>query len=70
MNKVTQQWLDALGKFQLDINDNVAMKGFVWEVNQNGTRRIDWYMDADDWRELAAACVEVADYLDAGDFDE
>jgi len=70
MNKITKQWLEALGGFGLDIDDNVTMKGFVWEVNQNGTHKIDWYMDADDWRELASACLDVAEYLDSGDFDE
>jgi hypothetical protein len=66
MNKVTEQWLEALGKFELDIDDdNALMKGFVWRVDQNGTRKIDWYMDANDWRELATACEEIAGYLDS-----
>lgn len=63
---VTQWWLKELGDFDLTKeNSGFEMIGYVIEEYGEEYIHVPWYMSIDDWRELANACHEIADYLEA-----
>lgn len=57
----TQKWMEALGKFS-PTTDNQYVKGYAYDFNDGGVFKIYW--DASTLREIAEACIEVAESLE------
>lgn len=59
----TQEWMQSLGRFS-PTTDSQYIKGYAYEYEEGGTYTIYW--DATSLREIAAACLEVAESLEGG----
>lgn len=57
----TAEWMESLGRFQ-PTTDNEYVKGYAYDYEEGGTFTIYW--DARSLREIAAACIEVAESLE------
>ena len=58
----TAEWMDALGNFGPTVN-NEHVKGYTCDEYGEG---VTTYWDAEQLREIAAACLEVAESLEGG----
>lgn len=62
-SKKTAEWMESLGQFG-PTTDNKYVKGYAYDYEEGGTFTIYW--DARSLREIAAACLEVAESLEGG----
>jgi len=59
----TKCWMESLGRFT-PTTENDYVKGYAYDFDEGGTYSIYW--DARSLREIAAACLEVAEGLEGG----
>jgi len=59
----TQQWMESLGRFG-PTTDGEYIKGYAYDYEEGGVFTIYW--NARDLRQIAAACLEVAESLEGG----
>ena len=58
-----KEWMDALGRFG-PTTDSEYIKGYAYDYEEGGVFSIYW--NARHLREIAAACLEVAESLEGG----
>lgn len=58
----TAEWMDVLGGFGPTVN-NEHVKGYTCDENGDPVKT---YLNAEELREIAAACLEVAESLEGG----
>lgn len=63
LNPNTRDWMKILGEFGPTVHaQNAEIKGVMYDADADGMGRV--YIASAELRELAKACIEVADWLD------
>lgn len=66
LSDLAAEWLESLGSFtEADDGGEIVMRGFFVERIDGKCFVIPWTIDCAGWKELAAACNEVAARLEA-----